>query len=372
MQGKFRIMGQYKRYAFISYNHHDVVWADWLRKNLENFKLPNGIENEFIDSKYLRPIFRDQDDLNAGVLSNELEKYLSTSKNLVVICSPNSAKSEWVSNEVKYFIEHGRLENIIPFIVAGVPNSGDENECFPRSLREYVKEHPEHELLGVNVQEVGKQKSVVRIVSRILGVDFDQLWNRYERARKHKLTKIAIASPIILALLTFLVTPVKMSLHISEEEHSLPMPEQMVINVNGTEYPITTTDTIIELNSFPGYFRGKNIPISFSANYYDSIETKISLPFSLGETLEFPIQRDSTFAVYAGIVVDEDGIPLENVKVHCENLKSITDSNGKFYIAIPLEEQTPLKNIKLIKDGFSVGGREDESPSKNLYYMMRK
>ena len=99
-----------KRYAFISYNHKDKDMAKWLQAKLESYKLPTEIHNEFEDSRYLRPVFRDKTDLNTGILSDELRKNLQTSKYLVVLCSPNSAHSKWVNDEVKAFIEGKRDE----------------------------------------------------------------------------------------------------------------------------------------------------------------------------------------------------------------------------------------------------------------------
>ena len=145
-----------KNFAFISYNHNDVKWAKWLQKNLENYKLPTEIHNEFEDSRFIRPVFRDQTDLNTGVLGNVLRDNLLASKFLIVLCSPNSAKSEWVSKEVQSFIEWGRLDCIIPLIVDGQPNCYNPDlECFPRYLKEYTSQHPETELLGVSIAEVG-------------------------------------------------------------------------------------------------------------------------------------------------------------------------------------------------------------------------
>ena len=69
-----------KRYAFISYNHKDAKWAKWLQEKLESYKLPADIHNEFENSRYLRPVFRDKTDLNTGVLANELRKELEESK----------------------------------------------------------------------------------------------------------------------------------------------------------------------------------------------------------------------------------------------------------------------------------------------------
>ena len=181
----------YKSYAFISYSRKDEKWAKWLQRKLESYKLPTTIHNEYTSSKYLRPVFRDKTDLNTGILASELRNELDQSKFLVVICSPNSAKSKWVSEEVRAFIEQGRINDIIPFIVDGTPQDYQndnpeeckEGECFPCFLRQFTKEHPDQELLGINVKEVGKEPAFIRVVSKMLAVDFDTLWKRNKRQK---------------------------------------------------------------------------------------------------------------------------------------------------------------------------------------------
>jgi hypothetical protein len=85
--------------------------------------------------KYIRPVFRDKTDLTSGVLSEQLHNELEQSKFLIVICSPSCANSSWVNKEVATFIEEGRTEFIIPFIVEGVPHANNpEKECFPEKL----------------------------------------------------------------------------------------------------------------------------------------------------------------------------------------------------------------------------------------------
>ena len=139
-----------QNFAFISYNHKDVKWAKWLRRRLEWYRLPSEIHNECEDSRYIRPVFRDREELDSGVLGNELTKRLESSKYLIVVCSPNSAKSQWVSDEVQAFIDMGKLEYIIPFIVDGDPKCYNDavecerplmGECFPLALRIWNTEH---------------------------------------------------------------------------------------------------------------------------------------------------------------------------------------------------------------------------------------
>lgn len=171
-------MSQYEYYAFISYKSEDAKWAEWLQKKIEHYKLPTSLFEEYPDIPHtIRPIFRDKSDLGAGILPKELNTALNTSKFLIVICSKNATNSTWVNNEVQHFIDAGRTDYIIPFIVDGIPYSGDANECFPEAIRKL--KGMENELLGININELGKDAASVKVVARLLGLKFDALWGRY-------------------------------------------------------------------------------------------------------------------------------------------------------------------------------------------------
>lgn len=193
------IDGKYDYYAFISYKREDEKWAKWLQKKLESYKLPTTLRNENPDlPNKIRPVFRDQSDLSAGNLKNEIENGLNGSKHLIVICSPRSAKSPWVSKEVLHFIKQNKEDFIIPFIIGGIPNaSNPEEECFPEGLRQL---NGEKELLGVNINEMGRDAAAIKVIARMFGIRFDSLWQRYEKEKKRKLFTIGT----IAALLIFL------------------------------------------------------------------------------------------------------------------------------------------------------------------------
>ena len=305
----------FKKYAFISYNHKDVKIAKWLQKKLESYKLPTGIQNEFQSTRYLRPIFRDRSDLNTGILSEELHNNLNSSKYLIVICSPNSAASGWVSEEVRTFIEWGRLEYIIPFIIGGTPNSGDENECFPYALCEYTKTFPEKELLGVDIREDSKEKAFIRVVSRILGLTFDDLWKRHKRETlKNRLIQ-TISSVVILFAFYWFAVPVSLKIHIEDEIHNLPIPNEIQIQVGDTDYIIHEIDSVLDIKDIPGIMRGREIPVKFSAIYYDSINTKSNLNLGINNKINLKVKRDDSFALFSGSIYNEDGDLLDGVEV---------------------------------------------------------
>ena len=176
-------MNAYKYVAFISYQRKDEEWAKWLHHQLEYYRLPVNLgEDDSSAINSLRPIFLDEVELAGGNLSESIEEALSQSRYLILLCSPNSAKSIWVNKEVQYFIEHDRIQNIIPVIIDGCPYSENvDEECFVPAL--YDLKGSDNELLGINAK-FGREIASVKIVAQIVGVGFDTLWNRYEREKE--------------------------------------------------------------------------------------------------------------------------------------------------------------------------------------------
>ena len=187
----------YKYVAFISYQRKDEEWAQWFHHQLEHYHLPTDIdceesvsENGSLSNQIteLRPMFLDDAELAGGNLVDSLDSSLNNSRFLIVLCSPNSAKSEWVNLEVQTFIDNGRISSIIPVIIDGTPYSDDcEVECFVPALKKLKGTN--RELLGISAK-AGKEMASVKIVAQILGVSFDSLWNRYEREKEQERKKL--------------------------------------------------------------------------------------------------------------------------------------------------------------------------------------
>lgn len=371
-----------QNFAFISYNHKDVKYAKWLQKKLENYKLPTEIHNEFEDSRFIRPVFRDQTDLNTGVLANVLRDQLEASKFLIVLCSPNSAKSQWVSNEVKTFIEWGRLDQIIPVIVEGQPNCYNPDlECFPEYLRTYTKEHPEAELLGVSIEEVGKEKAFIRVVSRMLDVSFDTLWKRHERQKQIKIIQWCLISILTLFLFYWLVIPYRLTVNVHDDNHQLPVSVNeegnvAMLHVNGVVYALQSLDTTVQIGLLPGYYRLTDVNISLEAFYfYDSIQTHLKLGAGLSSSLDLQMKRDNTFGKLAGKVLNAETLqPLSEVTITVDKgaYSAKTDASGYFEISIPLSDQTEYKDIELTCDGYKSDQWLEETVSDQLTFKLYK
>lgn len=192
-----------KYYAFISYKREDERWAKWLQRRLEYYHLPLNVRKENPSlPKTVRPVFKDTTDLSGGVLEKAINEALESSQYLIVVCSPRAAQSRWVCKEVQRFIDLGKAERIIPFIVGGTPNSSDpQTECFPESLRAL---NGSRELLGININENGREAAVVKVVARMFNIQFDTLWQRYRKARRVRIaTGVALVSALALLFAFF-------------------------------------------------------------------------------------------------------------------------------------------------------------------------
>ena len=144
------IQGNARQYmAFISYSHSDNreegrKWADWLHTTLETYEIPEELIGEKNSRgeeipRQIYPVFQDEKELSASAsLSDSLKGSIDRTENLVLLCSPRSAKSIYVQDEVRYFKQTGRSKNIIALILSGEPQSTaneTEIQCFPKALR---------------------------------------------------------------------------------------------------------------------------------------------------------------------------------------------------------------------------------------------
>lgn len=184
-------------FAFISYKRgeKDEYYARWLQKKLESYRIPTEIAqgHEQALPKRLK-VFRDKSDLGSHAnLQDGLTKSLGQSRFLIVICSPRSAESPYVDAEVRYFLDQGRAQHIIPFIIDGTPAPKEgERQCYPHSLTADV--------LGITLAEGTKEEALIKTVARLLQVDFPKLYQRHLRAQRRFMLRVATGLACVLAL----------------------------------------------------------------------------------------------------------------------------------------------------------------------------
>lgn len=361
---------KYSTYAFISYSHCDMPMAKWLQKRLEGFKLPTQIHNDVdAKSRYIRPIFRDQSDLNTGILGDELRKHLEESKYLILICSKNSAQSQWVSDEAEAFVKMGRLDRIIPVIIPD--GNTPERELFPIFLRKYFSDNPDKELLGVNIGEVGKEKSLIRVVSKMLDVSFDSLWQRHLRQKRNKMMTIAAASVMALVATYLFAVPVTVSLNVDTQKSHLPIGDEIKVDIDGAEYLSSTVNPHFEEIKIPGYKRFSKISVKASSQFFTPVDTTVAIGWGLKREIDINLLRDDAFAIFGGHVYDTEMMPLSGVRINVGQQSVTTDIDGKFSIRLPLHNQRAEMAVSLEKDGFKTR-IEESTPGNDLKMIMYK
>ncbi|MGJ8642383.1 MAG: toll/interleukin-1 receptor domain-containing protein [Luteolibacter sp.] len=204
-----------KRYwAFISYSSKDAKWGRWLHRRLENYPIPKEFRgNELFDGavlgKDLKPCFRDRDELSGSSdLGPAIAKALKDTRYLIVLCSPNSAKSEWVNKEIEDFrnLHPDNNRYILALILDGEPNAtsridADSNlECFPPALQ-----YPHEPLAGdMRKDGDGKERGFLKVIAGISQIGFDQLFRRHEKSRRKKQLTLGIIALAVIASLTAL------------------------------------------------------------------------------------------------------------------------------------------------------------------------
>jgi hypothetical protein len=203
--------------AFISYSHRDKAAANWLHHALETYRVPAklvGTKTKLgVVPRRLTPIFRDRDELSASHdLGAELTAALQSAAFLVVICSPASAKSQWVNEEILNFKRLHGEHRVLALIVEGEPNASampgrEGEECFPASLRFALAADG---TLSANTAHViaadirngmdGRQLGKLKLVAGLTGVRLDDLVQREAQRRVRELTAIATGSMVGMAV----------------------------------------------------------------------------------------------------------------------------------------------------------------------------
>lgn len=197
-------MSSIKTYdAFISYRHLDLdmAVAKKLQELLEKQKIRGNSER---GKTQTLKIFRDQSELpTSSDLGSDIRTALEHSRYLIVICSKTYRESKWCMEEIKYFqsLHGGTTKNILPILLEGEPSeSFPELLCYeeiclsmPDGSQQIVRNEIEPLAADIRadsprkVRKKLKSKEFFRIAAPILGLSFDNLYQRKKRAKRRTL-----------------------------------------------------------------------------------------------------------------------------------------------------------------------------------------
>jgi tetratricopeptide (TPR) repeat protein len=157
--------------------------------------------------KRLTPIFRDKDELSASHdLGADLTGALRDSMYLLVICSPASARSKWVAEEILAFKRLYGEARVLALIVAGRPRASDrpgeeDHECFPEPIRFVlgadggVSDEIAHPIAAdIRQGQDSRQLAKMKLIAGLTGLRLDDVVQREAQRRTRRLALVASAS----------------------------------------------------------------------------------------------------------------------------------------------------------------------------------
>lgn len=339
---------KYKYFAFISYNNKDSKWGKRVQRKLEHYRMPSTLCSEHGWKRTpINPVFFAPTDIQPGPLSDELKERLNASRHLIVICSPNSAQSKWVGKEIEYFHSLDRIKNIHFFIVDGVPHSGDPaTECFNPAIENIGLP----EILGANIHEkvsrwpwINKERAYVQLISKLLNVEFDAIWQRHKRLMIQKTILWILGILVVLTTLFAVYQPVDVRMSLKEESarnENLPPLKNAILTMTIDDE--TKTDTIRSLDAaaifknIPLKFIGKPVEITLHSEDYTDVDTTLVLK----RNMVMNIKRDPK--IYGDIrfyIWNDSGEGVADVRMNIAGHEVVSDADGYIELFIPLEEQ---------------------------------
>jgi hypothetical protein len=350
---------EFKYYAFISYNSKDTVWGKRVQRKLEHYRMPATLCSERGWKRTpIRPVFFAPTDIQPGGLTDELQERLKASRNLIVICSPNSAQSDWVGKEIEFFHSLGRTENIHFFIVDGKPHSGNpETECF----NPVIDKLGLPEILGANIHErnyrwpwLNKERAYVQLVSKLLGVEFDAIWQRHKRLllRRALAWLLGIAA-VIAALVAVWIgnQPFNTTVHLNEStsrNDQLPPLHNAVVTLSlDNESKTDTIQSIDENGVFTNVpHRYLDQPVHVTVACPDFLPLDTTLTLTRDVTLD--IRRDPSVYgnVKFGLWDPETETFISGTRLEVAGQVVTTDKEGQVSLFVPLEQQRKTYQVK--------------------------
>lgn len=343
---------EYKYFAFISYSSHDYKWGKRIQNKLEHYRMPTTLCSKYGWKRQpMRPVFFAPTDIQPGGLSEELQERLKASRNLIVVCSPHSAQSEWVGKEIAYFHKLGRTQQIQFFIVDGIPHSGNQKtECFNPIIK--TLELPE--ILGANIHEriyrlswLNQERAYVQLITKLLGVEFDNIWQRHRRLLiRQVVTWIIGVIAILISLIIVWHSNQPVDIQLSLQEQSIknqnlpPLHDAIVTLALDKETKIDTISSLSDKGSFlyiPHRYIGKDVRITISCPDYLPVDTTITLM----ENIEVNIYRNP--AVYGNIQFKLWNMSKEsyvaNTTIRIDDIVTVSDAKGVVKTIVPLAKQ---------------------------------
>jgi WD40 repeat protein len=199
-------LGSFRYRAFLSYRSTDQNAAGRFYERLERYRVPKELIKKPCDFGTVPPvvgrIFRDREEFRtAEDIETIISQELSKSQQLIVFCTPRAIEPQaWVGREIELFRMRrpdGRIHAVI--------GDGEPPACFPLQLFRVTPEGKLSPPLAADLRPRkkggdGEARALIKIVAGLIGVSFDDLWQRERRRRQRRLMTLGTAVAAFLGL----------------------------------------------------------------------------------------------------------------------------------------------------------------------------
>ena len=198
---------------FIVFAPEDELHARWIQRAIERFRIPRLLRAGAIERGVVHPRqhgrlgkvrLDPEPDIASVSADDHVARAVRGARTLIVVCSPHAAASARVDFLVRHFKSRGASDRVLCLLVSGEPNAIDHPErglpeCLAEGLRYQVDQHgalrPERAdpvAADVRAGRGARDVAAIRIVAGLLGVGFDDLWQRERRRRVRSVATLLI------------------------------------------------------------------------------------------------------------------------------------------------------------------------------------
>lgn len=199
---------EFRHDAFISYSRKDQVFVAMLERTLRGYRPPAGLD---APQRRLN-IFRDTEDFTGTEYTQSVSLHLKDSRKLVVVCSPDARRSEYVNDEIRIFVATHGAKDVIPLLVRGIPNneakSNDDPEmAFPAALVERLQiplacDYRGFDLKAYKWASIKKyEQAWFQLLANIFDCSRDEIDQREQRRQRQQRVRWMSAAAIVGSLL---------------------------------------------------------------------------------------------------------------------------------------------------------------------------
>ena len=198
-------------FAFISYKREgiDEKVANWIHTKLEKYPYPKEMvnsENYPDDPERIRKIFIDTKELPVTDkdFTKKIKESIANSRYLILLCSSKSIQSKYVQKEVEYFLSthDNDTDKILPVFIDTV-----NEDLLPEVLRDknVLNRNCPIYKSALEPQNEINQYCFYHIVSFLLKVDFNSIYDRYLLYSQKKKKDLNILKWVFYTMLTAII-----------------------------------------------------------------------------------------------------------------------------------------------------------------------